>query len=57
MDLPSDVRLYNWLDPELSTLAKRYGILAWVSSYTEVPKFDDWYQLGDINARANCICR
>ncbi|KAK2463258.1 hypothetical protein APHAL10511_004913 [Amanita phalloides] len=52
MDLPSDVRLYNpWLDPEPSTAEERYGIfLAWVSSYTKVPKFDDWYQSGDINA-------
>ncbi len=52
MDLPPDVRLYNpWLDPEPSTREERYGIfLAWVSSYAEVPKFDEWYKSGNINA-------
>lgn len=51
MDLPSDVRLYDpWLDPEPSTIEERYGIfLSWASSYTDVPKFDVWYQSGDIN--------
>lgn len=51
MNLPPDVRLYNpWLDPEPSTRKERYDIfLSWVSSYAEVPKFDEWYQLGNIN--------
>ncbi|KAF8630663.1 hypothetical protein AX15_002811 [Amanita polypyramis BW_CC] len=50
-DVPSDSRLCTpWLDLEPSTEDCGAVFLAWVSSYTDVPKFDDWYDTNDINA-------